>query len=343
MNITWKKLISLLLCGALALLMLGGCAAPADNGDDTTPTTTPTTAAPQKTALKVAALQGPTGVGFANLMETADASEKLDYDFTILSSPDEVVGKFSTGDVNIASVPTNLAAKLYKKLGGDVQMLAVNTAGVLYILENGNSIQSVADLRGKTIYSTGEGANPEYVLRYVLEKNGLDPDKDVTIEFVAENSELITKLATGAAEVAMVPEPAATTVMTKKNTLRVALSMDEEWNKVVPDSGMLMGCVIAKKSFIDANKDAVNAFLAEYKASIQKANAEVDATAALCEKHGIIAATAIAKNAIPRCNLVYLDGADMKGRISGYYQILFDADPTSIGGAVPNDAFYYQG
>lgn len=338
-----KRLLALLLCAALALLTLSGCAAGNQPEDKDDTTTTTTTNQAEKTALAIAGIQGPTGVGLANLMETADSSETLDYSFNILSSPDEVVAKFSTGEVNIASVPTNLAAKLYKKLSGDVQMLAINTAGVLYMLENGDSVQSVADLKGKTIYSTGEGANPEYVLRYILEKNGIDPDKDVTITFLTENSELITKLATGEAEVAMVPEPAATTVLTKKDTLRVALSMDEEWNKVAPDSGMLMGCVIAKKSFVEQNKAAVNQFLVEYKASIEKATADVEGTATLCESHGIIAAAAIAKNAIPRCNLTYLDGADMKARIGGYYQILFDADPTSIGGAVPDDAFYYQG
>ncbi|MBO5797929.1 MAG: ABC transporter substrate-binding protein [Clostridia bacterium] len=331
-----KLLLAAVLCLAMAFTAIGCATAPADTdkGNDTDP--------PKKAALTVAGIQGPTGVGLANLMETAADSNAIDYTFSIASSPDEVVGKFSSGEVQIASVPTNLAAKLYKKLGGDVQMLAINTAGVLYMVENGNSIQSVADLRGKTIYSTGEGANPEYVLRHVLKENGLDPDKDVTIEFLAENTELITKLATGAAEVAMVPEPALTTVMTKKDTLRVALSIDEEWNKIEPDSGMLMGCVIAKKSFVEANKDTVKAFLTEYKASIEAAK-DVDKTAALCAKHGIIAAEAVAKNAIPRCNILYLDGADMKARIGGYYQILFNADPTSIGGAVPDDAFYFQG
>lgn len=334
-----KSLLSLILC--LVLLVTAGCAVKTENplpDDDTAATTAPTA---EKFDLSVAGLQGPTGVGLANLME--NTSQAVDYTFSVLSSPDEVVAKFSSGEVNIASVPTNLAAKLYKKLNGDVQMLALNTAGVLYMLENGDTVQSVADLRGKTIYSTGEGANPEYVLRYILRENGLDPDRDVTIRFLSENSELITKLATGEAEVAMVPEPAATTVLAKKDALRVALSMDEEWNKLQPDSGMIMGCVIAKKSFIAENTDAVNAFLTEYAQSVNTAKTAVSDTAALCEKHGIIASAALAEKAIPRCNLICVTGADMQSAINGYYQVLFDADPTSIGGAVPDSAFYYVG
>ncbi len=327
MKRTVKRLLAITLALALAITAFG-C-----NKKEDAPVA-------NKTALSVAGIQGPTGVGLANLMETANTSTVVDYTFTIATSPDEVVGKFSSGEVQIASVPTNLAAKLYKKLNGDVQMLAINTAGVLYMLENGNNIQSVEDLRGKTIYSTGEGANPEYVLRHILSKNGIDPDKDVTIVFLAENTELITKLATGEASVAMVPEPAATTVMTKNANLRVALSMDDEWNKVEPNNKMMMGCVIAKKSFVEKNSGAIKAFLAEYKASI-KAAANVETTAALCAKHGIIAAQPIAKMAIPRCNVVYMDGMDMKTAIHGYYEILFAADPTSIGGAVPDDAFYY--
>lgn len=297
----------------------------------------------QKTALSVAGIAGPTGIGLAGLMANDHRSDDIDYTFTVATSPDEVVGKFTSGEVQIASVPTNLAAKLYKKLNGDVQMLAINTAGVLYILENGDTVHTMADLRGRTILSTGEGANPEYVLRYLLRQNGLDPDRDVTLEFVAENSELITKLATGAVSVAMVPEPAVTTVLGKNADLRVALNMDDEWNAVCPDSGMLMGCVIAKKSFIAQNKAAVDAFLKEYAASVEMAESDPDTVAALCEEHGITASAAVAKAAIPRCNLVCITGGEMKDRIAGYYHILYEADPTAVGGGVPADDFYYEG
>ncbi len=341
MKHTVKLLLALLLAVSLVVTVCGCTTTPpANNGDTTTTTTTAPTPTVSKTKLSIAGIQGPTGVGLANLMKNATASEAIEYTFTIASSPEEVVGKFSNGDVQIASVPTNLAAKLYKKLGGDVQVLALNTAGVLYMLENGNTVQTVEDLRGKTIYSTGEGANPEYVLRHILKENGIDPDRDVTIEFLAENSELVAKLAAGEIEIAMVPEPAATTAMTKNPNLRMAISMDAAWKAVEPDSAMMMGCVIAKKSFVKSNNAAVQAFLAEYKTSIN-AVANVEATAQLCAEFGIIAAEPIAKKAIPRCNVVFVAGVDMKPAIHGYYEILFEADPTSIGGAVPNDDFYF--
>lgn len=338
-----RKLIALLLSLALALTA-AACTADTDKPQgDAVPTAPAPDAPAEKTALTVAGIAGPTGVGLANMMAEDFTSDVNDYTFTVATSPDEVVGKFASGEVQIASVPTNLAAALNKKLNGDVQMLALNTAGVLYILENGTDIQSVEDLRGKTIYSTGEGANPEYVLRYVLSQNGIDPDSDVTIEFLAENTELITKLATGEAQVAMVPEPAATTVLTKNADLRVALSMDEQWNALNTGSRLIMGCVVAKKSFIEKNKAAVDAFLSEYKTSVEAAVANIDKTAALCEANGIVAAAAVAKNAIPRCNLIFVAGSDMKETVDGYYQVLFDANPAAVGGAVPGDDFYYAG
>jgi len=334
-----RKVFILLLCLALAFTAAACSAKPAEKPQDKPAEDTPA----QKTAVAVAGIAGPTGVGLANMMAADFTSETNDYTFTVATAPDEVVGKFASGEVQIASVPTNLAATLNKKLNGDVQMLALNTAGVLYILENGDSVHSVADLKGKTVWSTGQGANPEYVLRYVLTRNGLDPDKDVTLEFLGENSELVAKLAKGEAEVALVPEPAATTVMTKNQNLRVALSMDEQWTALNTGSRLVMGCVVAKKSWVAENKAAVDAFLTEYKASIEAAAKDPDKTAALCEEKGIVAAAAIAKAAIPRCNLIFVAGQEMKATVEGYFQVLFDANPASVGGALPADDFYYAG
>ncbi len=297
--------------------------------------------------MSVACLVGPTGVGMTRLMQLSDEQKTANnYKFTVATAPDEISGKILTGELNIASVPTNLAAKLYKKSEGKITMLAVNTLSVLSILENGDSIKTVADLKGKTIYSTGEGSNPEYILKYVLSSYGLDPQKDVTIKFIAENDELTAAIISGNAEVAMVPEPLATTLLSKKDTLKRAISINDAWNNIATngnDNGkIMMGCVVALKSYVEENKEQVNKFLSEYKDSINYVNANLEDAAALCEKFKIIPAAAVAKAAIPNCNIAFVDGKEMKTSIEGYFKVLFNADPTSIGGAMPAADFYYN-
>lgn len=292
--------------------------------------------------ITVACLKGPTGVGMAPLMDKNDSKTAANnYTFTIASAADEISGKIISGEINIASVPTNLAAKLYNKTEGKLVMLAVNTLGVLSILENGNTVKSVADLKGKTIYSTGEGSNPEYILRHVLSENGIDPDKDVTIRFLAANDELTAALISGTAQIAMVPEPAATTILAKKDTVNRVLNINDEWEKI-SDSKLMMGCVVALKSYVGANPDAIRSFLDEYKTSIETAQNDIKSSAALCEKYGIIPTAAVAEKAIPECNLTFASGAEMKSSIEGYFEVLLNADKTSIGGKLPADDFYYN-
>lgn len=314
--------------------MLAGCAEP--------PAAVPPSAV-AKTAVRVVGIKGPTGVSLVRLMQAQDdGTAANDYSFAVASAPEEVAAKVASGDVDIAAVPTNLAAALYAKTSGGVRMLAVNTLGVLYLMENGDTIRSVADLKGRTIYSTGQGANPEFVLRHILTQNGLDPDTDVDLVFKAENEELATLLVTGQAQVALVPEPVVTTVQLKQDKLRVALDMTAEWDKVVTDgSQLMMGAVIARSDFVEKHEPAVRAFLTEYADSIRQATADVEGTAALCEKYGIIPSAAVARQAIPRLNLTYLDGNDLKQRIQGYFQVLHEADPKSVGGAVPDAEFYF--
>lgn len=295
--------------------------------------------------INIAVIKGPTGVGIASLMDkNAEGKALNNYTFTLASSPDEVTPKLITGEIDIAAVPTNLACALYNKTEGGVALLAVNTLGVLHILENGEDIKSVADLKGKTIYSSGQGANPEYILRYILTENGIDPDKDVTIEFVGTNDELVGALVSGKATVAMVPEPAATTVLSKVDTLRRALDMSEEWEKVAGDeSSLMMGCVVVRIDFLAENKDAVKNFLKEYEDSIKLCKNKPSEAAKLCEEQGIIASAEIAEAAIPGCNVTFVSGSEMKSQIRGYYEILFEGNPASIGGALPGDDFYVIG
>lgn len=336
------SIVSLLLCLALTI-GLTAC-----GSKNETASSAPSTDSASDTAsetytsvdMTVACMTGPTGVGMAKLMaDSAAGTAANNYTFTVASAATEINAKFINGEIKIASVPTNVAAALYNKTGGKVRMLAVNTYGVLSILEKGDSIKSVADLKGKTIYSTGKGQNPEFILKYILTKNGIDPEKDVTINFVS-SEDLVAKLISGEAEVALAPEPAATTVMVKNPELNRVLSINDEWAKV-SDTTLMMGCVIALDSYVAENESAVKKFLEEYKASIEFASSNVDEAAAYCATYKITASEAIAKKAIPTCNLCYVTGTEMKTNVTGYYNVLFAADPTSIGGAMPQDDFYY--
>lgn len=346
-----KRILSAAVTALLAAVVLTGCSgepgessqvsSKAEGGSSQTEASRPE----DKTAVNVFAIKGPTGIGMVNLMKEADDKNTVnDYNFQIVASPDEIVAKISNKEADIAAVPTNLASTLYNKTQGNVQMLAVNTLGVLYMMENGDSIKTVADLKGKTIYTTGQGANPEYVLKYILTKNGLDPDKDVKIEYVSQNDELTALMVAGTAQVAMVPEPSVTAVSLQKSELRVALDMNAEWEKVADEgSKLMMGCVIARADFVKDHPEAVKAFLNEYKASVEKAKEDIDGTAALCETYSIIPKAAIAKKAIPNCNLTYIDGEDMKSQIKGYFDVLFEANNKSVGGKLPDEGFYYLG
>ena len=331
-----RSLVSLLLALTL-VLSLTACGTQA-NTEPEQPDDTP---APAEVNLYV--LSGPTGIGAMNLWATADAGETQNtYHITMPGANDEVVAAISNGDADIAAVATNLAATLYNKTNGGVTVLAVNTLGVLSLLGSGQEIASIADLAGKTIYAPGQGANPEYILRYVLSGNGLDPDKDVTIRFVGEGSELLTVWQADPEAVIMAPQPVATSILMQNENTRTLFNMTDEWDKVSGgDSTLMMGCVIVRNAFLQENPGAVELFLQEYAASIEKAQSDVEGTAALCEQYGLIPKAALAQKAIPSCGLTFVTGAEMKSALSGYLQVMFDADPKSVGGAMPGDDFYY--
>ncbi len=294
--------------------------------------------------INVTAIAGPTGVGMVNLMQkSADKMTTNTYTFNVVSDPTQAVAAITNGTADVAAVPTNLAATLYKKTEGKVQVLAVNTLGVLHILENGESITSVADLKGKTIYTDvkNKGANPEYILRYLLEQNDLNPDTDLRIEFAAD---LDAAMASGEAKIALVPEPKASTYLMQNKSIRRALNVTEEWNEVSDeDCALMMGCVIARADFVEKNPDAITLFLDEYMASINAAKTDVETTATLCETYKIIPKAAVARQALPNCGLTYVVGDSMKKQLSAYLQVMFDYDPKVVGGALPGDDFYYVG
>lgn len=334
------KMLALSLAVVMCAVMFAACGSkPETNGAPSS--STPEGNAKDADVINVAVIQGPTGVGMANLMEKdATSATEYDYNFKLLTGPEQTTALLGTGEVDIAAMPTNLAANFNAK-GGDITVLAVNTLGVLYIADATGEITDIQSLRGKTIYSTGKGSNPEFILDYVLSKNGIDPDKDVTIEFLGENTELGTKMSQGEIQIALVPEPLLSTITTNNPNVKVALSMTDEWKKAGGEGELMMGCVAVRNEFLKNSPNAVASFMKEYEASI-KACEDIDATAALCVKHKIIPKEAIAKKALPRCNVTFVTGADMKTRLSGYLGVLYAANPKSIGEKMPDDAFYYS-
>ena len=296
--------------------------------------------------VRTTALKGPTALGLVKVMSEVDAGNLADngYSFQIVASPDEVTPLIAKGETDIAAVPANLASILYNKTEKGVRVIAINTLGVLYICELGDSVQSVADLKGKTIYASGKGSTPEYGLQYVLEKNGLVVGEDVQIEWKSEHAECVQAIATSSGyAVAMLPQPFVTTAQAQNDMIRVALDLTEEWDAVQTGdekSSMITGVAIVRAAFADENPAAVDAFLAHYAESVDFVNDNVAEGAELVGSYDIVPA-AVAEKAIPECNIVCVTGEEMKERLSGYLDVLAEQNPEAVGGAVPGDDFYY--
>ena len=342
-----KKLFSLTLALALAL-GLTACGPKEAPETETTPPAAETTPVAESqaptsepgTEINLGLLNGPTGMGAAKLLSDNDAGETVNhYAVTLGSDPaNDILPKLNNGELDIAALPTNVAANLYNKTG-KVQLLALNTLGVLHILENGDTVNSLADLNGKTLYAINQGTNTEYVLDYLLTQNGLDPDADVDIQW--KTSEEVTSLmASGEIDLCMLPVPAATTVLMQNSDVRDAVDLSDAWTESGANGTFTMGCVVVRTEFAQENPQAVQDFLTEYEASINYIKDNPEEGAALIEQYGIVPKAAIAQAAIPQANMIFVAGQDMKS-ISSYYEVLFAADPESIGGSIPDDGFYY--
>ena len=287
------------------------------------------------TEIRIAALKGPTGMGMVKL---ADKQNYPNYTVSIEASPDALNPRIISGEVDVAAVPVNLASVLYNKLDGDISVLAVSTLGVLYVVEAGSEVNSVADLAGKTVYATGQGATPEYILNYLLDKNGVAGS--VEVNYVGEHAALATMLANGSAEIGMLPEPNVTSTLAGNDNLRIALNLTEEWNKVC-STELVQGVVIARKSFVNEHPEAIEQFLREYERSSAFVNENIDEAAKLIVDAGILGNVEIAKKAIPNCNISFSKGEAMHKAVEGMLAVLFEANPKSIGGKLPDKDFYY--
>ena len=290
----------------------------------------------------IAALKGPTAMGLVKLMKDSESGETTgnEYTFTLAGSADEVTPALLKGELDMACVPANLAAVLYNKTEGEIEVLAVNTLGVLYIVENGESVHSMADLKGKTIVAAGKGSTPEYALRYLLTENGIDPDNDVTIDWKSEHSECVAALASGQASVALLPQPFVTVAQSKIEGLRMALDLNAEWDALDNGSALITGVIVARREVVEANPAAVNEFLKEYAASVDYVNANTADAAALIGEYSIVDA-AVAEKALPYCNIVCLMGANLLEALPGYLEVLYNASPAAVGGEMPDNSFYF--
>lgn len=331
-----RKILAALLASAILCACLIGC-----GGDNTPAVTDPTGSGTQNTdkdnyVLKVGTLKGPTGMGMAKLIKDSETSGK--YEVVMYNSPDEIKTDLLTGGLDVAAIPANLAAVINAKTNGDYKIAAINTLGVLYIVENGNTVHSMADLAGKTIYATGQASSPEYILNYLLEKNGIT---DAVVEYKTEHSELAALMASGEVVIGMLPEPFVTTVLSKSSDLRIALNLTEEWDKV-SEGKSIQGCLAVSAKAIAGHKSAVDSFLADYKVSVDYVNNSPEEASALIAELGIVANAALAKAAIPNCNIVYIDGDEMTAALDEFFAVLFNASPASVGGKLPDEGIYYK-
>lgn len=316
-----KKLLSMILVLVLATAMfsvaaLGEAAAP----------------------VRIASMKGPTSMGLYHLLNGEYADE---YQSSVHATGDEIVPLLAKGEVDIAMVPCNLASVLYNNLNGGVKVVLINTLGVLYVLEKGETVNEIADLAGKTLVSTGKNTTPEYALNYILGLNGMESASDLTIEYKSEAAEASAALLAGEADLAVLPQPFVTTVLMKDETVRVALSLTEEWDKVNPESALVTGVAIVRTEFAEENPEAVEAFIERYAASAAYVNENPAEAAEWIASLGIVGNAKVAEKAIPACNLVAISGAEMQEKVSGYLTSLYDQNPAAVGGKLPDDAFYY--
>lgn len=289
--------------------------------------------------VQVGSLKGPTSMGLVAFMEDEERDDDPDFAFTMVTAADELAAKFTGGDIDIALIPANLASVLYQKTQGGIQVIDINTLGVLSLVSADSTVQEIADLKGKTVYSTGKGTTPEYVLNYLLESAGLT-DKDVTVEYKTEATEVVSALTQDAAAIGVLPQPFVTAACMKNENLRVVADLTQEWEKT-GNGTLVTGVTVAKKEFIEANPEAIEDFIDDHEDSAEFVVEKPARAAELIASYGIVEQAEIAEQALPGCNIVCITGAKMQTSLEGYLQALFEQNPESVGGALPEEDFYY--
>lgn len=363
-----KKSLSLFLAAAMTMAALAGCAAPTGKSTTAAETATTKTAAeaasletaattaadtaattateaakaPQKGVLRVGSLKGPTSMGLVSLMDKSKKGETAgSYEFTMVTAADELLAKMAANELDIALLPANVASILYNKTHG-INVIDINTLGVLYLVSSDDSMKTMGDLKGKTIYLTGKGTSPDYVLNYLLTANGLNAG-DVTLEYKSEPTEVAALLKEQPGAIGLLPQPFVTVAMAQNETLKIMFDLTKEWENIQgADGGSLVtGVTVARGELFEEREEEVRIFMTEHMASSQYATAHVEETAQLVADAGIIEKAAVAAKSIPYCSITYIDGEKMKTMLNGYLQVLFEQDQKTIGGALPGTDFYY--
>ena len=301
--------------------------------------------------IRVGAMAGPTSMGLVKLMSDSESGlTKNAYDFAELTNDaSSLVAPIAKGELDIAAVPSNLASNIYNNTDGSIQIIAVNVLGVLNLVERGESISSISDLKGKSIYATGQGAVPEYIIRYILSGNGLNPDTDVNIIWCSDTTEALAYVSEVSDSIAILPQPFVTAAAAKvestktkdEPSLRVVADLNDEWEKINPACNIVTGVLVVRKEFAEKYPQQLNTFIEEFTASAEYANTDVVGTAELTVKYGIVAAEGIAQKALPECHIVSMTGVEMKNSVEGFLQILYDMEPKAVGGEMPGSDFYY--
>lgn len=323
-----KKILILTMLVVISLMIITACSGAQSGGKPET--------------IRVAALNGPTGMGMVKMMEEAQDDEEQNYEFSTSGAPDELVAKVINGEIDIAALPTNMASVIYNKTEGQIQLAAINTLGVLYVLEDGNEINSIADLKGKTINVSGKGATPDYIIQYLLKENGIDPEADVELDFSVQHADLAAAVVEGDAKIALLPQPHVTSALMRNENVRIALDITQEWEKVVGETNPLpMGCIVVQKDFAKNYPDALEEFLDDYEDSVEWVNENHEEAGMLIEKHGILPNGKLAEKAIPQSNIVFLDEEEARGPMEAFLKILLELNPASVGGELPGEDFYY--
>ncbi|MCR5256046.1 MAG: ABC transporter substrate-binding protein [Acetatifactor sp.] len=318
-----KKVLSIAVCISMVFAIMTGCGKKQFEG-----------------TVRVASLKGPTSMGLLELMEESENKKTdLNYDFQMYTGADEILPQIIQGQVDIALIPSNAAANLYQKTEGGVEVIDINTLGVLYMVAADDTIGSVDDLKGKTIVLTGQGTTPDLVLTYILEQNGIL--NDVNLDFRAEATEVVSVLSEDGSAIGLLPQPFVTAACIQNENLKVVLDMNALWEEVNPDCGIVTGVTVVRKAFAEENPDVVKKFLEDHKNSVEFVNGNVDEAAALAVKREIVAKEPIAKKAIPNCSIVSITGDEMKKSLKGYLEVIYEKNPAFIGGSLPEEDFYY--